>query len=385
MTDQCKSIEGVIDAKVAIFVRLIDSSPKTALSIARKTLEDKKFQEALARILREQAEKLVKQQAEDMAKAGKGPAPMSGLPTPLTDVTISGKDADEIAKALAKEGIKLFKTESIRQLEQTPEVKALKKTGDDLLEAFKCTPVGAWVDKNQGWLKIVGAVFAVGGAVGLYLAKTGDPIAKMVEGEDFEFQLKPVTISGQVVRFEPSTQSVGASVKASLKTEPVTASLRIVGDFKGPEAKVGGDGEVVLSLGKRVSLTARGSAEYAGLRLDTWERLAPPGLPAPGWKPTTYTAALGLKVQENRLAINLLAQVKDDVPSLIGIGTYGWNNAAFRYGLGVQVEARPDAVSGRTWVDINGKLANVPVTARPEFRLDSHGVWQLTMSAEVSF
>lgn len=384
MADECKSIEGVIDAKVAVFVKLVDSSPATALSIARKTLDDRKFQEALARLLREQAEKLVKQHAEELAKAGKVPHSM-GLPTPLTSVTLSGREAEEIAEALRKEGLRLFKTEAIRQLEETPEVKSLKKTGEELVAAFKCTPVGAWVDKNQGWLKIVGAVFAVGGAVGLYLARTGDPVAKMVEGQDFEFQLKPVTLSGKIIRFEPSTQSVGASVKAALKTEPVTASLKIIGDFKGAEAKVGGEGEVVLSLGKRVSLLARGSAEYAGLRLDTGERLAPPGLPAPGWKPTSYNAALGLKLQEGGLSLNILAQIKDDKPSITGIGTYGWNHAAFRYSLGVQAEAKPDVVSGKTWLDINGKLANVPISARPEFRLDSHGVWQLTFSTAVSF
>ncbi|MBM4109091.1 MAG: hypothetical protein FJ255_09840 [Phycisphaerae bacterium] len=384
MGDECRSIEGVINAKVAVFVRLVESSPQTAMEIARKTLDDRRFQEALAKLLKGQAEMLVQRQAEALAKDGQA-TPTLGLPTQLTPVTISGKDAEEIAKKIGTEGLKLFKTEAIKKLEETPEVKSLKKTGEELAAAFKCTTVGAWVDENKGVLKVVGAVFAVGGAVGMYLAKAGDPIAKMVEGEDFEFQLKPVTISGQVVRFEPSTQSIGASLKASLKTDPVTASLKIWGDFKGPEAKVGGEGTVVLSLGKQVSLTARGSAEYAGLRLDTWDRLAPPGHPAPGWRPTTYTAALGLKVKEGGFSFDLLAQVKDDKPSATAIGIYGWNNAAFRYGLGASVDATPDKVTGRTWLDVNGKLSNVPVTAKPAFQIDSHGVWQLTFSAGVLF
>ena len=69
---------------------------------------------------------------------------------------------------------------------------------DDLGSALKESPVGVFFDKNRNILYVVGAALAIGGAVALYVTKTGGPAI------DF-----PMIVTARTIGFRRVPSQVG--------------------------------------------------------------------------------------------------------------------------------------------------------------------------------
>jgi hypothetical protein len=176
--------------------------------------------------------------------------------------------SDEEAKKLGTElmdkaGGKL--TDAVlEQLKKTPEFKRLEKSLSDLESALKSSPVGVWVDKNKNILYVVGAGLAIGGAVALYVTKTGGPainfpMSKLAGKPIKVFNVGGFTLSGKVLAFKPDTREVGGALVGAEKWGKLEVSLELGVVATGDDiTKV--DGKLVLKT-KDIDLGITGSGE----------------------------------------------------------------------------------------------------------------------------
>src|SRR3954464_12794962 len=91
---------------------------------------------------------------------------------------VSDAEAKELLGILAKLGDKAGDNVA-DQIKKTPEYKRLESKIDALQKALSTSPMGVWVDHNQGLVLVVGIGVAFGSAAALYLTKTGGPVVDL--------------------------------------------------------------------------------------------------------------------------------------------------------------------------------------------------------------
>jgi len=145
---------------------------------------------------------------------------------------VSDQEARQLgADLMDKAGGKL--TDAVlEQLKKTPEFKRLEKSLTDLENALNSSPVGVWVDKNKNILYVVGAGLAIGGAVALYVTKTGGPVIDFpmskLAGKPVQiFKVGGFALSGKMLSFKPDTREVGGALVGSEKWGKLDVSLEL--------------------------------------------------------------------------------------------------------------------------------------------------------------
>lgn len=145
---------------------------------------------------------------------------------------VSDQEAKQLANALLTKAGPKISADLLKQLQQTPEFKKLQKSLDDLGQALKSSPLGVWVDKNAGIVYVVGAGLAIGGAVALYVTKTGGPVLNFplsqLTGKPVKiFKVGKFTLSGQLLSFKPDAREVGGGLVGTQKWDKLEVSLQL--------------------------------------------------------------------------------------------------------------------------------------------------------------
>jgi len=319
--------------------------------------------------------------SEDVQKAIK--AALDKEAQKLIEAQESGKAADPkqgeaVLTNLGEAAFNAVSADVRKQIEHAPQVKRLQKDAKQVLEDFKCSPVGVWVNENQTFIYIVGAVLALGGGAALYYTKSGDFVAKFVEGKGKTIQLGKIEISGKLTKFQPSTRTVGASVGLSGKWKALNADFTLSGTAVGSQGTVSADGKIVIPLTE--SLTAMTSARFdlGALPGSNEPRLRLlPAQPQTGWNQYHYRVAAGLSFKNDVLTWDLLGVVDNSKPSGSLKATYQHTFTDWRLQTGVGVEAGPGNFSGRATVGLASRRKDLPLEINTQAEVNSQGVYRV--------
>ena len=163
---------------------------------------------------------------------------------------VSDAEAKQLATDLwNKAGGKLTGS-VLEQLKQTPEFKKLDKSLTDLEQALKTSPLGVWVDNNKAILYVVGAGLAIGGAIALYVTKTGgtviDTPLSQLNGKPVRiFKVGGFSLSGQMLSFKPDTREIGGALAGTETFSKVQVTVQLGVIATGSNVKQV-DGKVVI-------------------------------------------------------------------------------------------------------------------------------------------
>lgn len=278
---------------------------------------------------------------------------------------LAGKSADPDAAALVQRvgenvGTPLGR-EYLRVLEEAPRYRQLTGAAQQVIDDFNCTPTGVFISQNKTLLTVVGIVLVVGGAIGLYVARTGDFLAKPLAGEGKEVKLGKVTVGAKLLQFEPSKRAV----KIDLSVAPP-------GPFKGiitgatEEGKFAAatDGTIALPLG-------RGFAIDFGYHLSLSAIPTAPNvrsLVLQGIGDTSFDYRLfakgrfatGEKAGEDGFSLEFVAAVQNDMPSLALTSGYRTTDPHLKLGASFGVDLQPRGASARGTVGLSGMWSDYP-------------------------
>jgi hypothetical protein len=228
--------------------------------------------------------------------------------------TVTSGDVGTGAKAVVKAGGGVLQTAGLKELEETAkgskEYKKLQKSLKELECSWKQSPVGVFVDRNKGWLYVVGVGLALSGAVVMYRFKAGDMIAGPVSSlgtKLLKFKvLGNVEIAAKDIRFVPSKREVGTKMLVTAKWKQVKVTFEAGVTLQGTTVtQANGRAEVVVKVTKGLTLNARGAYQYQATSPD-----------AP-WKNTQqYDLGLGMNYKNafgsSRLSITAMMFATQD-------------------------------------------------------------------------
>jgi len=245
---QCTSLSKATSRTVALAFDLTGTTIADSPSTIKKILEDKTFQTAVANALKKTGQEIMKEQAK-------------GKPVGATDAL--KKFGSAAGKAALSKGSSL----AGNQVKASPGFKRLEASLKELGCAFDKTPVGVFVNEHKTLLIIVGAVGALGGAVGLYYTKSGDIVgenaAKLLSGMKIT-KIGAVTLKANKVQFKPSERKVAVELGATGKWDTVKASFALGASFKNDQlGGVNGKGSVVVDVAPRWSISADAAGSWA--------------------------------------------------------------------------------------------------------------------------
>jgi hypothetical protein len=146
--------------------------------------------------------------------------------------TISDKEACRFAGALAGGVAGAMGADLFDRIRQTPEFVSVEQSLKSLDETLKNSPLGVWIDRNRGVLYVVGAGIAIGGAAALFATKTGGsvlnvPITRLATKPLKVFNLGSFSLAGQIVSFQPRTQTVGVALVAMEQLERLQVGVQL--------------------------------------------------------------------------------------------------------------------------------------------------------------
>ena len=178
---------------------------------------------------------------------------------------MNGKDAADLVKALQSAAGAKAGDAVAQQIKNDPQYKKLEQAIKNFENAAKTSPMGVWVDKNQGVVVVVGLALVVGGAAALWVTKTsGATLDKgldaIVNNQVQIFKIGKFSVSGQGLAFQPDTHTIGAALTATEKFQQVQISVKFGVVAAGSQVqKV--DGAVVVKTGDAtVTVTGTGTA-----------------------------------------------------------------------------------------------------------------------------
>ncbi|HEX3879636.1 MAG TPA: hypothetical protein VHW24_21785, partial [Bryobacteraceae bacterium] len=145
---------------------------------------------------------------------------------------LTPKDAQDLLGAMGSAAGGKLGDAALKQIKATPEYKKLEKAIADFQAAAKSAPLGVWIDSGVGIVFVTGIALAIGGAVALYATKTGGTVVNVAAGalKNKPFQIFKVgrfTLQGQMLAFQPDTQTLGAGVVATEKWKQLQVSLSL--------------------------------------------------------------------------------------------------------------------------------------------------------------
>ena len=180
---------------------------------------------------------------------------------------VSDQEAKQLASDLWKKAGGKVTDDVLNQLKKTPEFQKLEKSLTNLEQALKSSPLGVWVDKNKNILYIVGAGLAIGGAIALYVTRTGGPAINLplsqLSGKPIKiYKVGGFSLSGKILSFKPDLREVGGSLVLS---QNISKKLDISVEFgiiaTGSDAKKI-DGKIVAKT-KDIQLGVAGSQDLS--------------------------------------------------------------------------------------------------------------------------
>ena len=246
---------------------------------------------------------------DELAKSLQKPEVETAIRAVLTDfimnkqksgtTRVSDQEATQLANALKDKVAGKITDDVLKQVKETQEYKKLEQSLTDLEKAVKAAPVGVWVDRNKNILYIVGAGLVVGGATALYVTKTGGKVvdftASQLTGKSVQvFKVGKFSLSGQLVKFEPETRTVGGAITGTEKWDRLDVSVQLGVIATGSDVKQV-DGKVVFKS-RDINLSITGSAQPAQktVNLGLGLEMKGTGLPGP------LTIGLGVVVKDGK-------------------------------------------------------------------------------------
>jgi hypothetical protein len=349
---QCHDLLDSTKHLVGVSIDLVDAEiGRLANGELQKLIESKPVQEALTKVLQAEAEALIALQQK-------------GKPLELSLPSFLEKAAKPTGKALSEE--------YLRSLKQSPHYKRHEDAVSQVIDDFNCSKVGVFVSNNKTVLIIVGAVLAVGGAVGLYFAKTGDFFVGPAEGLGKEIKLGKFKLGGKLVKFEPSKQNVEIDLSIA---PPGPFKGAITGTAQGGKWGVSSDGSVLLPAGKGASIDFGYHVSLSSVPLSPSARALV--LQGPG--DTTIDYKLFVKGKWDyssnssaAFSLDATAFVKNNAPGFSLASTYRTVDPHYQFSATAGVELQPRAISARGSLGLNGMIADHP------WRLDATGRFGLT-------
>jgi hypothetical protein len=188
------------------------------------------------------AEKEIADSPEKLEKALNSADVRLAMANTLTTLALTGKtntgkseESRKLAEALLASAGKAAGSAFTDELKKSPGVQQLKQCFTDFQTALKKSPAGVWIDKsaaNKITVYVVGATLIVGGAVALFRSKVDNAALNFtldqLAGASFEvFKVGNLSVEGQILKFEPSKQNIGAGMVFTQKWEKVTAKLQV--------------------------------------------------------------------------------------------------------------------------------------------------------------
>src|SRR5688500_12073834 len=157
MSDTCTDeLPGSLVETMGLAIELVGVQFKNSPDTIAKILNDPKVQEKIRQALDKRLSELQRK------------ATLEGRPI----------DADqamqEIKAVFASDTLDATKAAAKKEIEQSAKFRQLKTSLENLSCKFKKSPTGFFYDEVEGVLIILAAGVMVGGAVGMYVAKTGD-------------------------------------------------------------------------------------------------------------------------------------------------------------------------------------------------------------------
>ena len=151
------------------------------------------------------------------------------------------------------------------KIKATPDYKRLEKSIAEFEAAAKSSALGAWVDRNENILYVVGAGLVVGTASVLYITKTGGGVLNTALGplksKKFDIlKIGKLQIQAGLWDFQPDARVLGARVFGTMNWERVKVDLKF-GVLAEGAAIQQVEGEAVVKSGP-INLTLTGADNF---------------------------------------------------------------------------------------------------------------------------
>lgn len=246
-TAQCSDFGTAATRTVTLAFRLVGD---TATNIG-SLLEDRRLQEAIAGALRTEAETIMREQ-NALASGQAEASPVGG-----------GDAAMRLLGAVA--GSEAVRNRARLRLENSAPYRRLSRSLNEFQCAFDQTPVGVFVNDNQTWLIVTGAVGAIAASAAMYYFESGDLPAQAVNLLDDTTLIKlgRIELGTGNVSFTPSERRIDPELLATARWTHVTASVRLSSTFvDGSWDRAGGSTEIAVQVNRDVRLNLSGSGSW---------------------------------------------------------------------------------------------------------------------------
>ncbi len=235
----------------------------------------------------EEVQKEIRKSLEEIARAGVRNAPLAFSPD----------EAKKMAVALLNNTATAVGRDALNQVKKSSQYLRLRQSAEGIASALRCSPMGVWFEQNKKIIYIVASGLILGGAVGMYVARTGDqavePITKMLK--DKKFTTRPagtLEISAGGFRFIPSKREFQMEIDATMEFERIKVEFTVSGHATDASASIASaGGRVIIPFGKAV---ARVESSYDPRNM----RLTPVNL------------GLGIEFTEGGVRMNLAGRIQ---------------------------------------------------------------------------
>jgi len=349
---QCHDLLDSTKRLVGISIDLVDTEiGQLSNGRLRQLIESKPVQDAVEKVLKAEADSLLAAQ-------------LAGKPLELS---LSG-----MLEKAAKPTGKAFSEEYLRTLKSSPHFKRHENAVERVVDDFNCSKVGVFVTENKTVLIIVGAILVVGGAVGLYFAKTGDFLTGKAEGLEKEVKIGKLSMKGKLVTFEPSSQKVQIDLSIA---PPGPFKGTITGTTEGGKFGASSDGAIILPAGRSASIDFGYHFSLSAIPMSPSARALV--LQGPGDTSLDYRLFVSGKgstesTRAGVFALEATAFVKNNAPGFSVASTYRTVDPHLQLNATAGFDLQPRAVSARGTVGLTGTWADHP------WRLDATGRFGMT-------
>jgi hypothetical protein len=187
-----------------------------------------------------------------------------------TPSALTPADAQALAEAVLKAGEGSVSQQVLDGIKKSSHYQALDQSLKDLTDALKKSPMGVWVDRNKGWLYILGAGGILAGAAAMYVLRTGDDLTKrlMPLVHDLSASFTPIgkltlTAGLASATFIPSERRIEAKTFVTAKWEGIEAKFNLAVTAADKQVTASVDGHILIPITKSLSLQPGGAYDSA--------------------------------------------------------------------------------------------------------------------------
>ncbi len=151
---------------------------------------------------------------------------------PTTAGALTEEDAKALLKTLQGTTAPAISKDLLDKIKKSYGYKDLEASINDFLATAACTPLGSWVNANKTLVLVSGLVLTLGGAVALFVTKTGGPVielplAQLKDAKVPLFKLGSLSGSATFGELKPSISEAGAGIILTDKFESISLDLKI--------------------------------------------------------------------------------------------------------------------------------------------------------------